>query len=117
MQKANSAEHCPQLNWTDRNKAGLKRPGMSPEGLRGSVGSVGSLAFPGSPWSPWLESRASSVGVNKREVGSRAQTVSTTCSLPKLVVISVPENKNNNNASLISVVLEFILTMQPMEGK
>lgn len=81
------------------------------------MGSVGSMAFPCSPWSPQLESRASSVGVNKRKVGSREQTISTTCSPPKLVVIIVPENKNNKNTSSFSVVLEFTPTMQPMEGK
>lgn len=88
---------------------------MSPEAVRGNVGSVSSMAFPCSPWSPWLESRASSVGVNKREVGSREQTISTMRSLPKLLVIIVPENKNNKNTSLISVVLEFILAMQPVK--
>lgn len=79
------------------------------------MGSVGNAALPCSPRSPQPASRASSVGVNKRKVGSREQTISTTCSLPKLLVRIVPEIKNNK--SLISVVLERILAMEPVEGK
>lgn len=81
------------------------------------MGSVGSTAFPHSPGSPRPASPASSVGVNKREVGSREQTISTTCSLPKPVAIIVPENENNKKKSLISVVLELIPAMEPVEGK
>jgi len=57
------------------------------------------------------------VGVNKREVGSREQTISTACSLPKPVVTSVPENKNNKKKSLISAVLELIPATEPVKGK
>lgn len=111
------SESCPQLDWTDRNKPGLKRPEASPEAPRGSVGSVGITAFPCRPWSLQPESRANSVGVNKGEVGSSEQTISTTCSLPKPVVIIVPENKSNIKKCLISVVLELIPAMKPVEGK
>lgn len=93
-------ERCPQLDWTDRNKPGLKRPEMSPEAVGGSAGSVRSAAFPRSPRSPRPASHANSVGVNKREAESREQTISTTCSLPKPVARIVPGKKNNKKRNL-----------------
>lgn len=97
---------------------GWKGQQRSPEAGRGSVGSVGSAVFPCSPRSPRpAASPANSVGVNKREAGSREQTISTTCSLPEPVAVVVPENKNNIKKSLISVVLELIPAAEPVEGK
>lgn len=60
-------------------------------------------------------SSANRVGANKREVGSRGQTIPTTCSLPKLQVIFVPEKKIK---PLISVFVELAPAMESsVEGK